>query len=283
MYCRHKYDGTITNSIVYPLTSTLYGKKVRQPIGGEFGFSSRVVDSFLACKVKTTEITQFGIDIWMTTIVLANQLKVCESFLGAKIHNHKDPSASLAPMFKQVIGTIFQLVFEYQSNWRDSKSISPINEFGFGCTVIPEEIKINHTALLCKFKEGLAKHNRMLVKVIPPRNLKRVADLLDQPSDQFRFPKDLWAKTVYDFAVFYNSVHKKSIRNQSLMALVPLYFGYTASFVNETREASFNQAEELVTELQSKFLELKPYLIQQWEAKVTKARVRKQKNKLAVG
>src|SRR3990167_8119488 len=35
-YLRHKYDGTITNSVVYPLISALYGKKIRQPIAGDF-------------------------------------------------------------------------------------------------------------------------------------------------------------------------------------------------------------------------------------------------------
>ena len=39
LYARHKFDGTITNSIVYPLTRALYGKSIRQPIGGDFGFS----------------------------------------------------------------------------------------------------------------------------------------------------------------------------------------------------------------------------------------------------
>ena len=39
-YLRHKYDGTITNSIVYPLTRTLYGHRIRQPIGGDFGFQA---------------------------------------------------------------------------------------------------------------------------------------------------------------------------------------------------------------------------------------------------
>lgn len=38
LYHRHKYDGTITNSIIYPLTRALYGKRIRQPIGGNFGF-----------------------------------------------------------------------------------------------------------------------------------------------------------------------------------------------------------------------------------------------------
>ncbi|MBW1801078.1 MAG: glycosyltransferase, partial [Deltaproteobacteria bacterium] len=39
LYVRHKYDGTITNSIAYPLSRSLYGRRVRQPIGGDFGFS----------------------------------------------------------------------------------------------------------------------------------------------------------------------------------------------------------------------------------------------------
>ena len=46
-YHRHKYDGTITNSIVYPLTRSLYGIQLRQSIGGEFGFSPRLVSRYL--------------------------------------------------------------------------------------------------------------------------------------------------------------------------------------------------------------------------------------------
>src|SRR5437667_211901 len=34
LYARHKHDGTITNTIAYPLTRALYGARVRQPIGG---------------------------------------------------------------------------------------------------------------------------------------------------------------------------------------------------------------------------------------------------------
>src|SRR5438552_1472521 len=35
LYARHKNDGTITNTIAYPLTRALYGARVRQPIIGE--------------------------------------------------------------------------------------------------------------------------------------------------------------------------------------------------------------------------------------------------------
>jgi len=42
LYVRHRNDGTITNSIAYPLTAALYGTRIRQPIGGDFGFSGRL-------------------------------------------------------------------------------------------------------------------------------------------------------------------------------------------------------------------------------------------------
>ncbi|HEX3203102.1 MAG TPA: glycosyltransferase, partial [Nitrospiraceae bacterium] len=47
-YLRHKYDGTITNSIVYPLTRALYGQRIRQPIGGDFGFSGSLAEHYAA-------------------------------------------------------------------------------------------------------------------------------------------------------------------------------------------------------------------------------------------
>ena len=37
LYARHKHDGTITNNVTYPLTRALYGLRIRQPIGGDFG------------------------------------------------------------------------------------------------------------------------------------------------------------------------------------------------------------------------------------------------------
>ncbi|MGB2693147.1 MAG: glycosyltransferase, partial [Thermodesulfobacteriota bacterium] len=45
IYSRHKYDGTITNNIAYPLLRTLYGLRVRQPIAGDFGISGKLARS----------------------------------------------------------------------------------------------------------------------------------------------------------------------------------------------------------------------------------------------
>ena len=67
LYARYKYDGTITNTVTYPLTRALYGHRIRQPIGGDFGVSGDLVRHYLALDDWTPDISKFGIDIWMTT------------------------------------------------------------------------------------------------------------------------------------------------------------------------------------------------------------------------
>lgn len=285
-YCRHKYDGTITNSIVYPLIATLYGQNLRQPIGGEFGFSSRLVDAYLEKRFKTMEVGQFGIDVWMTTIALANKMNICQSFLGAKIHDHKDPSVSLAPMFKQVVCTIFELMADFEKEWTDVKSIAPTSTFGFGCTVIPEEVKINLEALVHKFKQGFEQYGDLWSEILPPKTIREVESLLKQQPGKLMFPQDLWVKIIYDFAAFYNSGCKNTVKNKSVLSLVPLYFGYTASFANLTSKASFAQAEQNIDNLVKRFLKHKPYLISQWNKSTrdnSLNKTKKRKAKLPAG
>jgi hypothetical protein len=81
-YVRHKYDGTITNNIAYPLTRSLYGRRVRQPIGGDFGLSNKMATLFLKSPLWDEDVSQFGIDIWMSTLAVNEGLPVCQAFLG---------------------------------------------------------------------------------------------------------------------------------------------------------------------------------------------------------
>ena len=94
---------------MYPLTRTLYGKDVRQPIGGDFGFSGRLASFYLTKDVWESDVARYGIDIWMTTTAIANNFLICQAFLGAKIHDAKDPGADLSAMLYQVVGATFDL------------------------------------------------------------------------------------------------------------------------------------------------------------------------------
>ena len=67
LYARYKYDGTITNTVTYPLTRALYGLRIRQPIGGDFGVCGDLVRHYLDAGRLDADVCKFGIDIWMTT------------------------------------------------------------------------------------------------------------------------------------------------------------------------------------------------------------------------
>ena len=117
VYMRHKYDGTITNNIVYNLTRALYGKRIRQPIGGDFAISRDVAKFYAEQDVWTTDVARFGIDIWMTTSAITQGFRICQSNLGAKIHDVKDPGQHLGPMFRQVLSALFSMMESYETCW----------------------------------------------------------------------------------------------------------------------------------------------------------------------
>jgi glycosyltransferase involved in cell wall biosynthesis len=267
LYSRHKYDGTITNSLIYPLTRALYGIKIRQPIGGEFGFSAKVLNHYMEKDIWDTDVAYYGIDIWMTSVALANGYKICQSFLGAKIHNPKNV-VTLPPMFKQVMGTIFSLIEENQDKWKKIKGSKKLQTFGFQARVIPEEAHQDFNGLFNLFHEGVAKRYLIWREILKKENLRSLEKIIKLPKKSFSFPSRAWVKIIYDYILFYQRF-KYTFMEMSLPSvlesMIPLYFGFIASFVQKTKEMSNLEAEEEIEKLCLEFEKLKPYLVTNWD------------------
>jgi len=262
LYLRHKYDGTITNSIVYPLTRALYGREVRQPIGGEFGFSGRLASHYLARPVWESDVARFGIDIWMTTTALADGFRVCESFLGAKIHDAKDPGADLAAMLVQVVSAVFDLMETYHDRWTTVEGAEAVPLFGFPHGVGLEPVSVNVARMLGIFDQGVRDLREVWGRALAPDGLRDVAALAGAGEAAFRFPNPLWVKVVHDFAIAYR--RRVLPRDQLLRSLVPLYLGRTASFVLATASADAAEVEAAIGVLADEFVRQKPDLRERW-------------------
>jgi glycosyltransferase involved in cell wall biosynthesis len=262
LYHRHKYDGTITNSIVYPLTRALYGKRVRQPIGGDFGFSGKLARFYLAQDVWDTDVARYGIDIWMTTTALANKFSVTQSFLGAKIHDAKDPGADLSAMLYEVVGSTFDLMERYHGVWKDVQGSAAVPTFGFEYTVGLEQVNVNTARMLSVFREGLKNLGELWRVVLGAGDFREVEKLGSVPDTEFRFPLGMWTRVVYDYAVAY---HKKKLPPQHLLkSLTPLYLGKTASFIREAERLDQGEAEAEIEKLCAEFERGKDYLVASW-------------------
>jgi hypothetical protein len=262
LYLRHKYDGTITNSIVYPMTRALYGKEVRQPIGGDFGFSGRLATHYAAQPVWESNVARFGIDIWMTTTALAGDFRVCEAFLGAKIHDAKDPGADLAAMLVQVVSSVFDLMNTYQARWKTVQDASEVPLFGFPHGVGLEPVHVDVERMLGIFRQGARDLAEVWEKALAPDTLREVEALARTDARPFRFPDPTWVRVVYDFALAY---HRRVLPGEQLLrSLVPLYLGRTASFVLEMAEADAERVEAAVVGLAGEFERHKGYLRERW-------------------
>lgn len=261
-YLRHKYDGTITNSIVYPLTRALYGERIRQPIGGDFGFSGRLAEHYLDKHVWESDVARFGIDVWMTTEAIASGARVCQSFLGAKIHNPKDPAADLSAMLVQVMGAVLALMEEHHAVWTNVKGSQPVKLFGFQYEVGVEPVHVNVERMVGNFRQGLADLEPIWKQMLAPETLDALLPLKACPPEAFRIPDDLWARLVYDAAVSY---HRRVMPHEHVLkALTPLYLGRTATFVLETQGLTSAEAEGRIETLCQAFEQQKPYLLDRW-------------------
>ncbi len=262
-YLRHKYDGTITNSIIYPLTRALYGKRIRQPIGGDFAFSGKLAEFFLTKDVWNTDVAKYGIDIWMTTTAIANSFKVCQSFLGAKIHDPKDPGKDLSAMLYQVVSATFDLMETYYDVWRNIKASESIPTFGFIYSVGLEPVAVNINKMIEKFKLGIKELSPIWETFMPEDLRNLLSDKLGRlPVEAFNISDDVWVKIIYSFA---SAWHNKKINKEHLLkSLTPLYIGRIASFVIETETSNALDVEEKIESLCRIFEDKKDSLINSW-------------------
>lgn len=262
-YHRHKYDGTITNNIVYPLTRCLYGQIVRQPIGGEFGLSNRLFRRYLERNDWATDVARFGIDIWMTTIAIAEGFHVCQSFLGAKLHDPKDPGSDLSEMLKQVVGSVFALMLEYEPVWQATNATKRTEVFGFQFDVGLEPVAVRVDRMIHAFRQGCTDLAEIWRMALRPGTYSEIRKLgLDPPAEPFRFPDELWISVIFDFACTYKR-HPVE-RGHILSALTPLYLGKVASAVLEMEPFDGPAVEARIERLCLAFERAKPALLANW-------------------
>jgi hypothetical protein len=266
IYVRHKYDGSITNHIAYPLLRTLFGLRVRQPIGGDFGFSRRMAQAFLSEKIWNKRIANYGIDIWMTTVAIARRFNVCQTFLGSpKSHRTKDPAKHLGPMFMQVITTIFDLMIDFEYFWKDIVDSRPSSIFGFGLGVKenPPPVKVNKEALYTSFISGFDTFGAVWRKILPKSVLIEIQKTKNIPKNEFYYRSDLWARILFNYAIAYrNYVVPKE---QLIESMIPFYHSRILSFVNKTADKDTKECEEYFESIVRVFEAEKSYLVKRWD------------------
>jgi glycosyltransferase involved in cell wall biosynthesis len=265
LYVRHKYDGTITNSIGYPLTRSVFGRRVRQPIGGDVAFSGDLAQIFLEHPLWNPMVASFGIDIWMSTIAICHDVPICQSFLGRpKIHKTRDPASEIGAVFRQIVGTIFSTMIHFSGYWRSIRWSRPTAIFGFGLgeVELPPPVEVSKSSIYQRFQQGIPAFSDTWREALGQENFSKLTEVLEMDGSRFEFPSDLWAKILFSCAVAF--AQQAGNRDAIVDSLVPLYYARVYSYVQKTEEMSTQQAEEYIEEQCVVFEEARSFLDERW-------------------
>lgn len=257
IYSRHKYDGTITNSICYPLVYGLFCRNIRQPIGGDFAMSRRFAEHLVQQPWHlTTE--EYGVDIFMTMNAVLGDFKICETGLGAK--RHKPSAPKLGPMFVQVVSTAFLTVLRHYETWKRATRIEQPPLYGLRRMDAPQDLTIDRAAIEKQARDGFVEHQALLEQVLSAEVYYELNKMFSTgPLD---ITPEQWITCVYDMIAAFRDAEN---RTQLVESLKGLYFGRALSFMNKTWDWDNDKAEADIIEQARLFHSLRGYLIEKLE------------------
>ena len=243
LYSRNEYDGTITNHICYPLLFGLLGKNIRQPIGGDFAFSGRLMEHWITRRWGKN-VHQYGVDIFMTVEALMGGFRVAQTVLGSKLHKPSAPK--LGEMFTQVVDTLFTRLLASKEEWiangagQDTPpifgSLEQLSE--------PQELSVDYKRLKRVAAEELASRHDLVEQILPAEIAKKIQPMFQL--GRFRLSSLLWASIVYNFLTAYSCARDRKEKLRIVEALKPLYFARVVSFIRETLELSHLESENKI-------------------------------------
>jgi len=259
LYSRHKYDGTITNNICYPLVYGIFGRDIRQPIGGDFALSARLARHIVSVPWHRTT-HEYGVDIFMTMQALLGDYKIAQVGLGSKVHKPSAPK--LGPMFLQVVSTALVTVAGSFKKWKSITSVQKTPVFGLKELAPAQDLDVDRRSIRTSAVEGFAATVEALRDYLSPDVVRRLEKTFAEP-DGPRIDTDFWVDILFDVIAAFPACDDPSRLVESMRGL---YFGRVFSFMNDTWELSSAECEEPIRRQGVRVFERRGELIERLES-----------------
>lgn len=261
IYRRKRSEGVLVRNLLYPMTRSVYGHRVREPYASEFAISSRLASDFLSREIWNEDWSRMGPEISLTITAITGKYRIGQSFLGTKITPARSTS-DLVSVMRRTVGALFSSLDKNFSAWSAITGSEPVFTVDGQPESTPESTRINRKHLRDMFATGVAQLETVFRSILSPSTLSELQRIATLGVSEFNYPADLWARTVFEFAASYH----KSVMNRDhiLQALVPLYRGRSLTFLLENRDGSGDGERAREEFLCGEFEKMKPYLLEIW-------------------
>jgi len=284
---RHYLDSPISTHLVYPLLAAIYNRPIHDLVGGQWGISHRLLRTYLQDPRYpwSTEISGYGVDIWLATMAITNEARICEANLGIKIH--KPSVAKTELVLWQVAEVLCEQIVANKEWWgevetiRESPLLQPLATFGAKKAHQPDGVPIIPQQLVAKYKRGFNKFHSLYERILPEEAYRQLKQMAGTETKLFNFPAKLWAQIVYHFLL--DLAFRKEFAKGDLMnSFIPLYEGRVAGFALEIQTMKTKldpllpaeaehltslEAKRQIEGLEDEFIRQKPDFLAAWEVR----------------
>ena len=263
-YQRSAYASALIDNLVYPFLYTYFGTDLRDPLAPEFALSGAMAADLAGRDVWETDVSRFGINIWVAIQSLADNRRVSQVSIGYRGEGSGEPGMLIDARFLHAIGTMFRLLSVHERLWQ--QPALPARRVPMRATACDDEYvpcPDCYADLLCSLQQSWDRYLDEWRRTLAPDTMRRVMEVVKAAPDDFDYPLDLWARSVAEFAVIYN---QETAIGQGRRALLPLFYGRAAAYIRHTQSMTPVQRENVVAHIVQAFEANKPYFIEKWRS-----------------
>jgi glucosylglycerate synthase len=262
-YARRRFEGLLNSSIVAPLMRALYGRRLSNPMGPDFGISRRLVQRIFSGPERGTRGGANGLHpvASLGPSAFCDNLPVVEVHFGARVYPPPDWT-NTSSLLAEALSPVFLDVERNAACWQRTRVSAAVPAFGEPVVVAEDGGTIDTTRLLDSFALGNRELQEIWGLVLPPATLFELRKLSRLAREQFRLPDELWARIVYDFALAHRL--RTINRDHLLKSMTPLYLGWVASYAHGFEAGDLIGVDQRMERLALAFEAEKPYLVSRW-------------------
>jgi len=257
-YTPHKFEGLLNASIIAPMLRALYGKRVNNPMGPDFGVSRRLFQRMLATGAGGNHLHPLAS---LTPMALCQNLQIVEVHFGTRIYPAADWT-NMSSVLANVLAPVFVDMERNAAFWQRARVSVPVPVIGEPFPLSPDSSVVDERALVESFQLANRELQEIWGLVLPPSSLFELRKLARLPMEQFRMPDELWVRIVYDFALAHRL--RTISRDHLLRSMTPLYLGWVASYAHDLTLAGATSPERRLERLSLAFEAGKSYLVSRW-------------------
>jgi len=260
-YAHRPFEGLLNSGIISPMTRALYGLRVRNPMGPDFGFSGRLQQRYLGTFAAARPAGRVRPLTWFTTEAICAGFQVCQAHVGIRVHPPTD-WMNLSSVLAEVLDPFFADVQHNAAFWQRIRGSQSLPEFGESVSVSGESGAGDVRHLIESFQLGCRNLQEIWSIILPPKTILELNRMARLPPDRFRMSDEIWVRIIYDFALGHRL--RTISRDHLLRAMTPLYLGWVASYALESETTGPAAAEQRLEQLSMAYETGKPYFLSRW-------------------